>query len=771
MTESHIGRSLGRLEDWRFLTGHGRYVDDFNLPGQLHATVLRSPHGNALIKGIGAAAARAMPGVRGVFTAADLDADGVGALPCIARVATVAPMIVPPRPALARDRVRHVGDPVAFVVADSIEQARDAAETITVAYHPLPTVVEATAAIAPDAPLLWDAAPGNLSYRFERGDRAAVEAAFAAAAHVFEIELVNNRLVAAPIEPRAAIGCYDAAADCFDLLLTGQGVHSLRQQLADIVFQMPAERFRVRAPDVGGGFGVKNFLYPEWVLVLWASRRLDRPVKWVAERGEEFVSSAQGRDNHTRARLALDRDGRFLALDVDTVADLGAYLSTNGPGSSTNSPAIAMGGVYDIPAVFMAVRGVFTNTVPIDAYRGAGKPEANYLIERLVDRAARRLRTDPIELRRCNLISRFPYRTGLGVTIDCGRFAANLDDMATRLLTDDFEARREEAAERGKLRGLGLACFLETSRGTPGERAEIRFEPEGQVALVLGTQSNGQGHETSFPQIAVGLLGLPIEAFRFVQADTNAVKSGNGHGGARSMHMGGTALYLAAQVILSKGRMLAAHLLQADPSEVSFAAGRFTVGAGERSIGLSALAEAARETANLPDGMTPGLDADAYNDSDVFTFPSGCHSAEVEIDPETGVVRLERYAALDDYGRLINPMLTRGQVQGGLAQGIGQALFENTVYDESSGQLLSGSFMDYALPRADDLPSLDVTLAQLPTMVNPLGVKGAGQAGCIAAPQTIINAIVDALAPLGIDHIDMPATPERIWRAIRNVRG
>jgi aerobic carbon-monoxide dehydrogenase large subunit len=771
MTGGHIGRSLGRLEDWRFLTGQGRYVDDFNLPGQLHAAVLRSPHGHALIEGISAAAARAMPGVRGVFTAADLDADGVGALPCIARVATVAPMIVPPRPALARDRVRHVGDPVAFVVADSAERARDAAEKITVAYHPLPTVVEATAAIAPGAPLLWDVAPGNLSYRFERGDRAAVEVAFAAAAHVVEIELVNNRLVAAPIEPRAAIGCYDAAADRFDLLLTGQSVHSLRQQLAGHVFRMPAERFRVRAPDVGGGFGVKNFLYPEWVLVLWASRRLGRPVKWVAERSEEFVSSAQGCDNHTRARLALDRDGRFLALDVDTVANLGAYLSTNGPGSSTNSPASAMGGVYDIPAVFMAVRGVFTSTVPIDAYRGAGKPEANYLIERLVDRAARRLRTDPIELRRRNLINRFPYRTGLGVTIDCGRFAANLDDMATRLLTDGFEARRKEAAERGKLRGRGLVCFLETSRGTPGERAEIRFEPDGSIALVLGTQSNGQGHETSFPQIAADIFGLPIETFRFVQADTKVVKSGNGHGGARSMHMGGTALCWAAQMIVSKGRTLAAHLLQADPSEISFAAGRFTVGAGERGIDLLALAEAARETVNLPDGMTPGLDGEAYNDSDVFTFPSGCHSAEVEIDPETGVVRLERYTAIDDYGRLINPMLTRGQVQGGLAQGIGQALFENTVYDAGSGQLLSGSLMDYALPRADDLPSLDVTLAELPTMVNPLGVKGAGQAGCIAAPQTIIDAILDALAPLGIDHIDMPATPERIWRAIRNALG
>jgi|HubBroStandDraft_4_1064222.scaffolds.fasta_scaffold08735_3 carbon-monoxide dehydrogenase large subunit len=769
MNGNHIGRSLRRLEDRRFLTGQARYVDDINAPGQLHGIVLRSPYGHAAIEGIDTEAARAMPGVRGVFTAADLDADGIGPLPCIAQVATVAPMIVPPRHALARDCVRHVGDPVAFVVADTGDRARDAAELVAVAYRQLPAVVDATEALAAEAPLLWDEAPGNLSYRFERGDKAAVDAAVAEAAHVVEIELVNNRLVVAPVEPRAAIGSYDAAADCFDLLLTGQGVHSLRQQLAGAVFHMPPDRIVVRAPDVGGGFGVKNFLYPEWVLVLWAARQLGHPVKWIAERGEEFVSAAQGRDNYTRGRLALDRDGRLLALDVDTVANLGAYLSTNGPGSSTNSPASAMGGVYAIPAVFMAVRGVFTNTVPIDAYRGAGKPEANYLIERLVDRAARRLAVDPVALRQRNLISRFPYRSGLGVTIDCGRFAANLDEMAQRLPADGFAARRRAAAERGKLRGLGIACFLETSRGTPGERAEIRFEADSRIALVLGTQSNGQGHETSFPQIAADLLGIPVAAFRFVQADTRAVRSGNGHGGARSMHMGGTALYLAAQMVLSKGRAIAAHLLQADASEVNFSAGRFTVG-GERGIDLLALAAAALDPANLPDGMTPGLDADAYNDSDVFTFPNGCHAAEIEMDPETGAVTLERYAAIDDYGRLINPMLTVGQVQGGLAQGIGQALLEHTVYDGRSGQLLSGSFMDYALPRAADLPPLDITLAELPTAVNPLGVKGAGQAGCIAAPQTIINAILDALAPLGIEHIDMPATPERVWRAIRSAR-
>jgi carbon-monoxide dehydrogenase large subunit len=505
-------------------------------------------------------------------------------------------------------------------------------------------------------------------------------------------------------------------------------------------------------------------------MVLWAARRLGRPVKWTAERSEEFLSGSQGRDNYTKARLALDGDGRFLALEAATVANLGAYLSSNGPGSSTSSPATAMGGVYAIPAVFMEVRGAFTNTVPIDAYRGAGKPEANYLIERLVDRTAQRLGRDPAELRRQNLIGAFPYRSALGMQIDSGRFAANLDDAQGKSLAADFAARREEAASRGRLRGRGIGLFLETARGTPDEGAEIRFEAGGKVALVLGTQSNGQGHETSYPQIAAAMLGLPLGAFRLVQADTETVRTGAGHGGARSMHQGGTALVRAAEAVIDKGRGAAAHLLQADPGEIEFAAGRFAVRGGGRGIDLLALAAAAADPANLPGGMAPGLDSYVFNRCDLFTFPNGCHIAEVEIDPETGRVGLERYTAVDDYGRLINPLLTAGQVQGGVAQGIGQALFEHTVYDEGSGQLLSGSFADYALPRADDLPAFDVTLAGVPTAANPLGIKGSGQAGCIAAPQTIVNAILDALAPLGVEHIDMPATPERVWRAIRAAR-
>jgi carbon-monoxide dehydrogenase large subunit len=764
------GRSVRRLEDFRFLTGGGRYVDDFSLPGQVHAHVLRSPHAHATIERIDTAAAREGSGVLGIFTESDLRADGIGPLPCIAQVSTVDPMIVPPRYALARERVRHVGDPVALVVAETRDLARDAAERIAVEYRPVDAVVDAAAALLPGAPTIWDEAPGNLSYRFQRGDKAATRAAFASAAHIAEIELVNNRLVPTPIEPRAAIGNYDEAARRLDLLLTGQGVHSIRNQLAESVFLLPAERIQLAAPDVGGGFGMKNFLYPEWVLVLWAARRLGRPVKWVAERSEEFVSGTQGRDNHTKARLAVDEDGRFLALDVSTVANLGAYLSSNGPGSSTNSPATAMGGVYAIPAVFMDVRGAFTNTVPIDAYRGAGKPEANYLIERLIDIAARRIGSDPVSLRRRNLIDAFPYRSALGMNIDCGGFAANLEDALAQARDADYMARRAESAARGRLRGLGIGCFLETARGTPNEAAEIRFDPDGRVSLILGTQSNGQGHETSYPQIAASLLGLPIDTFRLVQADTRAVQRGAGHGGARSMHQGGTALVKATEMVIEKGRGIAAGLLQADSAAVAFAEGRFAVPGTEREIDLLAVARAAADPANLPEGMAPGLDSAVYNMLDVFTFPNGCHIAEVEIDPETGVVTLERYTAVDDYGRLINPLLTKGQIQGGVAQGIGQALLEHTVYDSGSGQLLSGSLTDYALPRADDLSAFDITLAELPTSANPLGVKGSGQAGCIAAPQTIINAVVDALAPLGIDHIDMPATPERVWRAIRAAR-
>ncbi len=742
-----IGQSTRRVEDERFLTGRGTFVEDVNFPGQLWACVVRSPYAHAVIERIDAS------GVTGasVFTYADI-AD-LGLMPCATAVATVGPMLVPPRPALANGKVRHVGDPVAFVVAETMSAARDAAENVVVDYRPLPSVVDAAAALAPGAPRLWDEVPGNLSFRFQKGDPGAVQAALSNAAHVVELNLINNRLIIAPTETRAAIGRYEN--DTFHLFVTAASVHAIRDQLTS-VFRLPPERVLVSAPDVGGGFGIKNALYPEWIMLLWASRKLGRPIKWVEDRAEDFVSTAQGRDNITTARLGLDADGRFLALDVSTIANLGAYMSGGGPGSSTNAPANAMGSGYVIPAIAMDVRAAFTNTVPIDAYRGAGKPEANYLLERLIDLAARRHGFDPAGLRRRNMIADFPYTKALGSVVDCGRFAANIDDVETLADRAGFAARRAASEKRGLLRGIGLCCFLETARGAPNEGAEIRFTPDAAVELRVGTQSNGQGHETTYPQIAADLLGLPPETFRYIQADTEKVRAGNGHGGARSMHMGGAAMFRAAREVIAKGTAAAALLLQAKPEEVRFDTGHFI--AGDRTI---TLLDVARESS---------LDTYVWNLLDVITFPNGCHIAEVEVDPETGLVTLDRYYGVDDYGTLINPMLTLGQVHGGLAQGIGQAMLENTVYDPDSGQLLSGSLMDYALPKAADLPDLNITLTGTPTNANPLGVKGAGQAGAMAAPQTVICAILDALAPLGVTHIDMPATPERIWRAIKGAQ-
>lgn len=758
-------RSIRRLEDSRFLTGCGRYVEDIAEPAALHGYVLRSPHAHAVIRSLDTSSAVSMPGVRLIATADDLAADGLGFMPCLA---AVKPMIVPPRPALASGRVRHVGDPVCFVVADSAEMAREAAERISIDYEPLPSVIHGRTALADGAPALWDEAPGNLVYHVQRGDHAAVAEAMKGAAHIVEVDVTNNRVIVVPLEPRAGIARYDTATDTMDLELTGQGLHGIRRQLAEFIFKVAPERIQLHAPDVGGGFGMKNFLYPEWILLLWAARKLKRPVRWLADRAEDFVMGAQGRDIEATARIALDDTGRILALDLAMVANLGAYLSGNGPGASVVAASTAQGGVYDIPAIAVDVRGALTNTTPVDAYRGAGKPEANYIVERAIEAAARALGRDPADLRRQNLIASFPYKTAMGMAIDSGDFVANLDAAVAR--APGFEARRADALARGRLRGLGVACFLETSRGAPNEGAEVRFEPDGSVMIAVGTESNGQGHETSFAQIASKHLGLPIEVFRYVQADTRAVKSGAGHGGARSMHMGGAALVRAMDAALSKARKLAAHLLQASEQEIDYDRGRFEVRGSDRTIDLASLAASATDLANLPEGMSPGLGEHVLNITDVFTFPSGCHVAEVEIDPETGGIDLLRYTAVDDYGRLINPMLTEGQVQGGLAQGIGQALLEHTVYDPDSGQLLSGSLMDYALPRAADLPFFDIELIERPTEANPLGVKGSGQAGCIGAPQTVMAAVLDALRPSGVDRLEMPATPARVWEALQRAR-
>jgi carbon-monoxide dehydrogenase large subunit len=760
---THTGRSRRRVEDARFLTGRGRYVADLDAPGALHAVTLRSPHAHAAIRALDATAAREAPGVLAVLTAADLDAEGIRPLPCTSVLASVKPMVVPDRPVLARDRARHVGQPVAFVVAESEAAARDAAELIEVDYDPLPAIVDGAAALAPGAPQIWPEAPGNEVFRFDKGDRAATDAAFARAARVVSLDLFNNRVHALPLEPRACLARF--AEGRFDLVFTGMGVHGVRRQLATVL-GLPEDAFHLVVPDVGGGFGLKNLLFPDYVCALVAARRLGRPVRWVAGASEELAGAVHGRDLRAHARLALDAEGRFLGLDVATVADMGAYLSAVGPHCPTNAFSTAMGGVYAIPAMHLTVRGAFTNTVPIDAYRGAGKPEANYIVERLVDAAARETGADPAALRALNMLPDAPHRTAMGMAVDGGRFAANLDVLAGASDAAGFPARRAEAAARGALLGRGVACFLETARGAPGEWANARLDPDGTATIVVGTHSNGQGHETSFPQVAADRLGLAVDAVRFRQADTALIANGHGHGGARSLHMGGHALVLAVEALLAKARTIAAHLLQAEAAELDFAEGRFTVRGTDRFVDLPGIARAAQDAASLPEGMAPGLAAEAHNANDLVTFPNGCQAAEIEIDRETGRARLTRYVAVDDYGRLVNPLLTAGQVQGGLAQGIGQALLEDVVFDRESGQILTGSLMDYALPRADDLPDIEVILDGTPTASNPLGVKGVGQAGAIAAPQVVMNAVADALAQVGASAPDMPATPEKLWRAI-----
>lgn len=751
MADGFIGRSLPRREDGRFLRGEGDYLADRVLPGMLHAVVLRSPHAHARLDAVDASAARALPGVRLVLTRAELHQAGFGTLPCPVATSMARALVVPPRHVLAMDAVRHVGEPVALVVAETPAQARDAAEAVAVEYAPLPAVVAPRAALAEGAPAIWPG--GNCAFGFEKGDRAAVDAAFARAAQVVELALDNQRVHALPLEPRGCVARY--AGGAWDLECSSQALHALRAQLAGAVFGVAEDRVRIHAPDVGGGFGLKNFLFPEYVLALWAARETGAPVKWLAEPSEELGGAVHGRALYGTARLALDAGGRALALHAEMVSDLGAYASAHGPGCHTAAMPTAMGTIYAIPAIHLRVRGAFTNTAPVDAYRGAGKPEANYLVERLLDAAARQRGEDPLALRAKNVVRDFPYTAALGSVMDCGRFGANIADLDALLDRAGFAGRRAASEARGMLRGLGVGCFLETSRGAPNEWAAVRWRDDGVVELLLGTQSNGQGHETSFPQVAAELLGLPPERFRLVQADTARIPYGNGHGGARSLHQGGFALAGAVERLLAKARATAARLLQAPPEALTFADGAFHLGG--QGVTLDAIHAA------------EPLAAELLNECNAIVFPSGAHCAEVELDRETGAVTLCHYLAVDDYGRLVNPMLTIGQVQGGLAQGIGQALMERIAY-AADGQLLSGSLLDYAIPRAMDLPMLDVRLHELPTARNPLGVKGVGQAGCMAAPQVVVHAVLDALAPLGVAHIQTPLTPERVWRAMQGER-
>ncbi|UKJ73045.1 xanthine dehydrogenase family protein molybdopterin-binding subunit [Azospirillum brasilense] len=764
MMKFGIGQPVPRTEDARLLTGGGRYTDDVSLPGQTYAVFVRSPHAHADIRGIDAAEAAAQPGVLGVFTVADLEADGIQPIPCAAALTQRdgSPYVAPPRPALAKGRVRHVGDPVAVVVAETLDAARDAAELVMVDYDDRPAITGTAEALEAGRPQVWDEAPGNLCFDWEQGEEEAVESAIAKAARVVELEIVNNRVVANPMEGRACLAAVEAETGRLVIYVTSQGVHGLRKQFAQL-FGLPEAKFRVVTTDVGGGFGMKLFNYPEYMVCLFAARRLNRPVKWAAERTEGFLSDDHGRDHVSRARLALDGDGRFLGLRVDTVANLGAYLSNYGPFIPTDAGSAMLVGSYTTPAVYVRVKGVFTNTQPVDAYRGAGRPEAAYLLERLIDHAGRVTGLGPAEIRRRNFIppTAMPYATPMGQTYDTGEFEQNLRDGLELSDHAGLPARKAAAKARGRLRGAGIATYIEACAGGGAEQATVQVNGDGRIVLMIGTQTNGQGHETAYKQIIADRLGVPPEDVEVIQGDTDRVSWGAGTGGSRSVPVGGAALAEGAARVVTKATEVAADLLETAAVDVEFVEGRFSVVGTDRSVSFKEVA--AKAAAQGPIAFTEV----ARWTPPANTFPNGCHVAEVEVDPDTGEVEVVGYTVVDDFGTVVNPLLVMGQVHGGVAQGIGQALQERVVFDPDSGQLLSGSFMDYQMPRAVDVPDIRIKLNCVPSTTNALGMKGAGEAGAIGAPPAVINALVDALSDYGIHHIDMPATPLSVWTAIQ----
>ena len=781
-----IGASVKRKEDYRFLTGAGNYTDDINLPGQTYACFVRSPHAHAIIRGIDKSAALAAPGAIAVFTGEDLAAAKVGGLPCGWLITDVngQPMKEPPHPPLAQGKVRYVGDHVAVVIAETYWQAKDAAELVEVDYETLPSVVRPADALKPGAPAVHDIAPDNASYVWGHGDKAAVDKAFAAAAHVTTLEFANNRLIPNALEPRAALAHYSRAEDSYTLYVSNQNPHVERLLMTAFVLGLPEHKVRVIAPDVGGGFGSKIFLYAEETVLTWASRQVNRPIKWTADRSEAFLSDAHGRDHATKAQLALDRDGKFLAMRVKTAANLGAYLSTFASCVPTILYATLLAGQYTTPAIFCEVTGVFTNTSPVDAYRGAGRPEATYVVERLVSTAALEMGIEQAEIRRRNFIRSFPYPTPVGLTYDTGNYEATLSAAMKLADVSGFEARRKEAAARGKLRGLGYSCYIEACglapsnvAGALGARAglfeagEVRVHPTGSVTVFTGSHSHGQGHETTFAQVVADRLGIAFESVDVVHGDTGRVPFGMGTYGSRSLSVGGAAIMRALDKIISKGRKIAAHLLEASEGDVEYDKGTYRIAGTDKNVTFGQVAFAAYVPHNYPlDKLEPGLDETAFYDPTNFTYPAGTHICEVELDPETGVTKVVKYVASDDFGNIINPMIVAGQVHGGLTQGIGQALLEHGVYDPESGQLLTGSFSDYAMPRADDVPSFIVDTQVTPCTHNPLGSKGCGEAGAIGSPPAVIGAIVDALKHLGVKDVAMPATPLRVWQTIQSAK-
>ncbi len=784
MSADGIGARLLRKEDRRLLLGKGQYTDDIVLPDQTYAVFVRSQHAHANLTKIDADAARALPGVLAVLTGEDVAADGLGGIPCGWAVKNKdgSPMVEPPHPSLAHKKVRHVGDPIAMVIATSKATAKAAAALVDVDYDVLPAAGTLPTAIADGAPLVWDEAKGNVCFDWHIGDPATVDAAFASAARVIELDLTNNRVAPNAMEPRAAIGHYESSTEHFTLYTTSQNPHLIRLLMGAFTLKVPEHKLRVVAPDVGGGFGSKIFHYAEELLVAWASRRLGKPVKWTADRSEAFISDAHGRDHISRAQLALDADGKFKGLRVHTYANMGAYLSTFAPAVPTYLYATLLSGPYDFPAIYAEVKAIFTNTVAVDAYRGAGRPEASYLLERLVDKAARETGIDPIELRRKNLIQpeQFPYQTQVALQYDIGNYQATLDLALKAIDHAGFPARRAESEARGKRRGLGMSTYIEACGIAPSalvgalgaraglyEAANIRVHPTGSVTVFTGTHSHGQGHETTFAQLVAQQLGVSTEQVDVVHGDTDRIPFGMGTYGSRSLAVGGSAIVKALDKIIDKGKKIAAHLLEASVADIEFKDGTYRVVGTDRVKAFGEVAFAAYVPHNYPiETVEPGLEESAFYDPKNFTFPGGTHMVEVEVDPETGVVEVLDVAIADDVGVIVNPMIVDGQAHGGLAQGIGQALFEEAIYD-GDGQLLNGTYMSYVMPRAADLPSFKVGNHATACTHNPLGVKGVGETGAIGVPPAVINAVIDALAPLGVTDISMPATPEKVWRAIQ----
>ncbi|KAA2312982.1 xanthine dehydrogenase family protein molybdopterin-binding subunit [Pseudooceanicola sediminis] len=786
MPKDGIGASTKRREDIRFLTGKGRYTDDINLHGQAYVHFLRADVAHATLNGIETQDAASMPGVLRVFTATDFD--GVGGLPCGWQITDRKgqPMQEPKHPIMAEGKIRHVGEIVAAVVAETLDQARDAAEAIVLDYDELPAVIDMKAAVQEDAPRVHDDLTSNLCYDwgFVEENKAAVDEAFLAADHVTTLELVNNRLVANPMEPRVAIGDYAAHDDSSTLYTTSQNPHVIRLLMGAFVLGIPEHKLRVVAPDVGGGFGTKIFHYAEEAFCTFAAKQLKRPVKWTSTRSEAFMSDAHGRDHVTKIQLALDAENNFTALRTDTYANMGAYLSTFAPSVPTWLHGTLMAGNYRTPLIYVNVKAVFTNTVPVDAYRGAGRPEATFQLERVIDKAARELGVDPAELRRQNFIRKdqFPYATPVAVEYDTGDYEATLNKALELSDYAGFANRHAESQARGKLRGIGLAHYIEACGIAPSnlvgqlgaraglyESATVRVNATGGIVVMTGSHSHGQGHETSFPQVIAQMIGIEPDQVEIVHGDTANTPMGMGTYGSRSIAVGGSAMVRATEKIISKAKKIAAHILEASDADIELKDGKFSVAGTDKSLNWGDVTLAAYVPHNYPlTDLEPGLEETAFYDPSNFTYPSGCYICEVEIDPDTGKVTIERFTAADDFGNVINPMIVEGQVQGGVAQGIGQALLENCTYD-SEGQLLSASYMDYAMPRASDVPMITVDHScQTPCTHNPLGVKGCGEAGAIGSPPAVINAVLDAMHRAGkpVAHIDMPVTPAKVWAAM-----